>query len=144
MAENRRGGRRSGRPGAKYPNRSDLALSPRTAPSVAITGQGYGKVTANAQTQAVVSGASSAARAASPTPTIPRPGGVALPPVDLFGPTDDPNEPVTAGLSMGPGPGPEALGHTDAPSLALRSWLIEHPFDEDVRQVIEILESEGR
>ena len=40
-----------------------------------------------------------AAAAAGPSP---QPGG-------LHGPSTDPNEPLTAGLPIGPGPGPEAL-----------------------------------
>ena len=31
-------------------------------------------------------------------------------PVGLDAPTERPNEPITAGLSTGPGPGPEAIG----------------------------------
>ena len=38
--------------------------------------------------------------------------GFALPPGRLNAPSDRPNEPITAGLPIGAGPGPEAIGQT--------------------------------
>lgn len=98
-----RGGRRAGRPGAKYENRTDLALAPRTAPIARIPGQGYGEQAAQVSAQqAVPTGVP-----ATPTPA-PRPA------PDIMGrltaPTERPDEPVQTGLPTGPGPGPEALG----------------------------------
>jgi hypothetical protein len=66
------------------------------------------------------------------------------PMVDLDAPTARPGEPVTAGLRTGPGPGPEILGGPFTASAALRGWLIDNPYDDDVRQVIELLEAQGR
>lgn len=87
-----RGGPRSGRPGAQYPNRSDLQSAPRLAPQ-ANQGQPYGTAKAQLDAQAEVP--------------------MGAPPVPLAAPTQRPGEPVTSGLSLGPGPGPEAI-----PSLA--------------------------
>lgn len=90
-----RGGSRSGRPGEAYSNRTDLNASPRLAPKANV-GQPYG--TAKAQEDAQT--------------TLP----MGPPPVSLSAPTQHPSEPVTNGLSIGPGIGPEAI-----PSLAPES-----------------------
>lgn len=83
-----RGGPRSGRPGQNYGNRSDLQSAPRLAPQANVD-QPYG--TASAQEAAQVQ-----------VPMGP-------PPVAMNAPTQRPNEPVTSGLSLGPGVGPEAI-----------------------------------
>lgn len=81
------GGTRVGKQGRAYPQRSDLnALPVRTA-----TGQTYGQAGAQQAAQ-------SAVPMAPPRPTTP-----------LGAPTTRPNEPVTAGLPTGAGPGPEVL-----------------------------------
>jgi hypothetical protein len=85
------GGPRQGTPGKAYPNRTDMQM-PKVVP-----GQQYGQAAMQAQAQQMMPMAAPAA--------VP-PG--SLPP--LAGPTRRPNEPVTAGLPSGPGPGPEALG----------------------------------
>jgi hypothetical protein len=91
------GGVRAGRQGAAYGNRSDLnALPVRTA-----TGQIYGQAGAQQAAQRAVPMASP-----SPTPT----GSSSS--IPLSAPTTRPNEPVTAGLSTGPGPGPSSLMQT--------------------------------
>lgn len=124
-----RGGRRGGRPGEKYPNRTDLATAPRTAPTVAITGQDYGQATATAQTQQAVTAAAQAVRP---------------PAVNFHDPnTDNPNEPVTAGLRTGPGPGPEVLGLPSRTSDLLRKALLEYPDADDIRDLVEILGEQG-
>jgi hypothetical protein len=93
------GGRRAGRQGVAYGNRSDLNKLPiRTA-----TGQTYGQAGAQQAAQRAVPMAPPSA-----TPLAP-PSSSAVP---LNAPTARPNEPVTAGLSSGPGPGPEALMQT--------------------------------
>ena len=77
-----RGGERLGRPGAAYSNRTDLAQNPiKTAPAPA------------------------PALRSDPTGA---PAGPSLMPLDA--PTQRPNEPVTAGAPVGPGPGPEVIG----------------------------------
>ena len=62
------------------------------------TGQTYGEGARQQASQRVVP--------TGPPPTEPG-GGVQITP--LAAPTERPNEPITAGLPMGPGPGPEAL-----------------------------------
>lgn len=128
-----RGGRRAGKPGAKYPNRTDIALAPRTAPVARIPGQAYGAQAAqvNAQ-QAVPTGQ---------PPTPPAPPRIME---RLTAPTELPDEPFQTGLPSGPGAGPEVLGGIAPPSASLRAWLMKHPNDEDVREVIELLESMGQ
>ena len=83
-----RGGARSGRPGANYNNRSDLQSSPRLAPA-ANTNQPYGEA-----------GAQLASQQQMP---------MGPPPVAINAPTARPGEPIQAGLSTGPGVGPEAI-----------------------------------
>lgn len=102
------GGRVAGTPGTPYSNRSDLRQAPTAA-----SGQEYGKA-----------GAQIAAQRAVPLPAAPpvsrgapgQAGGAVGPfatPADtpsLTDPTQRPDEPLTAGLPFGPGPGPEAMG----------------------------------
>lgn len=83
-----RGGARSGKPGANYTNRSDLQNAPRLAPT-AQTGQPYGEA-----------GAQLSAQSQMP---------IGPPPTPISAPTARPGEPVTSGLSLGPGPGPESI-----------------------------------
>ena len=113
-----RGGRRQGTPGKAYGQRTDLNMNRQavaTGPS-----QGYGQRAAQERAQQAVPLA-----AAPPTPTGAPAGGpgagappAAFPPAGSFGPldrpTDRPDEPVTAGAPIGPGPGPEALSFTGA------------------------------
>lgn len=102
-----RGGRRVGRSGARYGNRSDLQLAPRQ-PVQAIPGQVYGARKAQEDAQRAVP----LSRPGSPQPTGQGPAVSPFPvapPVPLDAPTQNPNEPVTAGSRLGAGPGPEAL-----------------------------------
>lgn len=101
-----RGGKRNGAPGVAYPRRSDLnAVKP--LPPTAAPGQGYGMAGQQLAAQAAVPMAPpaspQAAPAAGPAPSAgPVPGAV---PFDRG--TERPGEPVTAGLPIGPGPGPQ-------------------------------------
>lgn len=98
-----RGGARNGTPGKAYPNRSDL--TPTAAP-----GQTYGQAGAQLRAQQAMP------MGAQPGPSGPPPAPSAGPPVApgslgaFDGPTQRPNEPVTAGADAGPGPGSEILG----------------------------------
>ena len=82
------GGMRQGAPGKAYSNRKDLnatAKQPiRSAPN-----QQYGARTAQEEAQKVI-----------PLPETPQPGSFG----QLTRPTERPNEPVTAGIPIGPGP----------------------------------------
>lgn len=102
------GGARTGTPGTRYGNRTDLQ-APKAAPN-----QTYGQAGQQLAAQRAVP-----LPAAPPPATAPQPpgqGGAAGPfatPADtpnLTDPTQRPDEPLTAGLPFGPGSGPEALG----------------------------------
>lgn len=115
------GGPRSGKPGAAYGNRTDLNAKPRQAVTAA-AGQTYGE-----------RGVQEAAQQAIPLPA---------PVVPLSAPTQRPNEPVTAGLPIGPGPGPEALAPmgappADAPVLELLQALYAQYPNNELRGLIE-------
>lgn len=117
-----RGGRRAGVAGTPYPNRADLRTVTR-APAVAPTGLPYGEHQNLVQSQKVVPVGRPAVPPASPSPTPgtpgPQPG--TLP---WIAPTARPNEPVTAGIDRGPGPGSEALvGPGAAPAQTLSNLL---------------------
>lgn len=96
-SKSRRGGSRQGTPGTAYPNRTDLQ-SPKVA-----SGQPYGeRARQEAAQSAIPLPGPPPVRAAPPSPA---PGS--------FGPltrgTERPDEPLTAGLSIGAGAGPEAV-----------------------------------
>lgn len=134
---------RASRPKVSAPaagGRTDLA-TPTQAPT-APTGLPYGEA-----------GKLKAAQAAAPLPgntpgTAPTPqfaaalaaaAGHNFQPVGLGDPTKRPNEPVTAGLSTGPGPGRDpAMGQAGEPQVMaqLRALYAAHP-NEDLRELIE-------
>lgn len=87
----RSGGPRVGTPGKTYTNRTDL----NTQRVMARPSQQYGERAAAEQAQRDV-----------PLPAMPLPGD---PTIALGAPTTRPDEPVTAGLPFGDGPGPEVL-----------------------------------
>lgn len=123
------GGARTGTPGVAYSNRSDL-----NRPGV---GQTYG--TASAQQSAMSAVPISAPSAGVPmpaqAPAVPQPGSGG----PFNRPSERPGEPVTAGLPLGPGPGPEALGTDlrDTPAVAeLRALYAMFP-DPDLADLLE-------
>jgi len=126
-----RGGRRRGTPGKAYGNRTDLTNPPNPG-QARFKGQPYGAASEQEQAQAVVPpqpppGPPGAPPAAGPPP-IP-PGGLGA----FNRPTDRPGEPLTSGLPMGPGAGPEALGLTsrnDPVSMQLRALYQQFPIPE--------------
>lgn len=83
------GGKRQGTPGRSYGQRVDLNEAPK--------GGEYGETSAR---QARVD-------AVPMAPPAPR---QIVPPAPFDRPTERPMEPLTAGLPVGPGPGPEAVG----------------------------------
>lgn len=119
-----RGGRRQGTPGAAYSNRTDLALD-RAPTSV-------GKVDPTA-----AGGQSAPATAApAPSPQVPftPPDGVPR----LTDPSAD-GRPVTDGMPLGPGRGPESLGTLPSPSdntLAILRDLYGKTGSEHIRRMI--------
>jgi hypothetical protein len=133
-----RGGKRTGTPGTQYPNRSDLAQPVTVTPA-----KTYGdRQQAMERQQAIplprrvgeqVSGGSPPPTAAPPGGGGPTPGespGGIPPGLGYHDPTARPNEPVTAGLSTGPGPGPSPTIHRDPETDALRSIYAMHPSND--------------
>lgn len=119
----RSGGRRRGKPGGKYPNRSDLRSGPPTQTPQATSNQTYGERGAQLQSQAAMPLSRQAAPVAgsSPATSAPASAGGGGPQVipSLTAPTSRPNEPLTAGLVSGAGPGPEAIRQQSDPTLAM-------------------------
>lgn len=120
-----RGGRRAGKPGGQYGNRSDLQNGPRTLPATAAPGQTYGAAKQQVDAQRAVPMASG--------PSLPQADPAAAGPlttpvnvVPLDAPSNAPDEHVLAGAPMGPGPGPESLAVNMTPNPDLErlgQWL---------------------
>lgn len=139
-----RGGRRQGAPGKSYAQRSDLHQPIKAAP-----GGEYGSMKQLAEGQQIVPLPNAAS---SPSLAIPAAqqggggGGVAPGTINFEGPTERPNEPVTAGLPVGPGPGPEVLGQQGVsqfdPATVLRSIYTNVPQaqNNDVLRLIEAMD----
>lgn len=112
MPRTGRGGARQGAEGTAYSNRTDLNV-----PKMTVPGQEYGMAGQQMAAQsAVPMGSTPTPQIAAPAPQAqaqagPMPG--SLPHLE---PTLRPNEPVTAGLPFGPGPGPEVLANQAAPN----------------------------
>lgn len=132
MADNR-GGVRSPTPGQLYPNRGDMASQPANAPR----GQTYGKAGAQLASQATTPVAGSSTP--SPDPNSPEPGMQPGQVPTLQDPSTRPDEPVTAGLPSGSGPGPEALrgGSFGPESLSLMRAVYARYPNDDLRRLIE-------
>lgn len=108
---------KSAAPAAK-PNRSDLTRAPGP---VEIPGQAYGDQAAQVAAQRRIPAGPPPLPAGAPAPAPAPPGNAGGSAVNAMGtplvgsrgpldrPTERPNEPVTHGLPMGPGAGPEAL-----------------------------------
>mgnify|MGYP001580803516 CR=1 FL=1 len=91
------GGRRTGKPGVAYGQRTDLnAGRPDPGPEPSPEGQYVGS------------------RQGAIAPPAPSPG----PLEPIAAPTQRPDEPLTEGVPFGPGRGPEVLGNPDAERLA--------------------------
>lgn len=119
-----RGGKRQGTQGHAYSNRTDLA-------------QDYS------------SQGNAAAGEMAPNPSKPMPPLVTADQVpNLFDPTARPEEPVTAGLPIGAGPGLEAVGPMPPPVAdpvrqAVQAMLMISP-NPDLVRVLARLDYEGR
>lgn len=152
-----RGGRRTGRVGVAYQQRSDLN---RPAPIDAPTGQPYGVRAEQIAAQRAIPIARPATDSVPPA-TAPRPPATAPPPgrptgpamptgpapgevVPLDAPSQRPDEPVTAGLPVGPGAGSEAnpfnnVGSPDDGLMALRAAYAAYP-SEEIRAMLEAVD----
>ena len=130
MVRANKGGPVQGKVGTAYPNRTDLNKS---EPVTTATGQEYGQRSQQRAAQRAVPLAPppQAGPAAAPAAAPPQQGGPPMPsgppsllsgppPADHQGlvsflhPTARPQEPITAGMPTGPGPGPEVLGGVGA------------------------------
>ena len=128
MPRTGRGGTRAGTPGAAYPNRTDLQ-GQSSLPARVATGQTYGKAQAQLQAQRTVPMAAPPQPGVPPV-TAPPVGGGGMPSPGMQGgsiapgafgpldrPTERPGEPVTTGIAMGRGAGPEAMGPPPASDM---------------------------
>lgn len=132
------GGERSGTPGRAYSNRRDL----NTLPIRTTTGQRYGQAKAQASAQSAIPLAAPQAPAPGSTPPPPPPPGLGAA-VPLTAPTSRPEEPVTAGLNMGAGPGSEALFQSPDPAeLEIRALYALYP-NNDLLDLITFID-QGR
>lgn len=146
-----RGGARNGTPGKAYANRRDLSTH---QPITVAPGGQYGSGVASEEAQKILPLPSVTAPSAAPTPQLPPvaaggSGGVVAPgDINFEGPTQRPDEPVTAGLPVGPGPGPEALNPPlpqvtpNDPAVVLRAMYQNVPEaqNNDVLRLIEALD----
>ena len=124
-----RGGRRVGRQGVGYSQRTDLNQN-RELPVRAAPSQQYGQAAAQSRSQEAVP---MAAPPAQPPAPLVAPGGMG--PLDRA--TERPDEPVTAGAPLGPGPGPEVLPQVGpSPIDVLRALYAADP-NEDLRELLE-------
>jgi hypothetical protein len=131
-------------------------MGPKKIPVDAPTGQPYGERARQVAAQRAIpmarpqtdsisapaqSGAASPATQRPSAPSGPSAGGV----VPLDAPSARPGEPVTAGLSVGAGPGPEVLGALRGPgettSDELRAIYARFP-TEEMRSLLETLEDD--
>ena len=81
-------------------------------------------------------------------PTIPTaPATPQIPSVGIFEPTTRPNEPITAGLPVGDGPGPEVLNtpidEVDQTAALARAMFAANPTPQ-LRRLVEAFMQEGR
>lgn len=138
-----KGGARQGQPRKAYQNRTDLNQPKAQLPVQTATGQQYGQATQQAQSQAVVP--------MRPQPAIAHPATGQPMPVDenftpagqvvpLNAPSLNPDQPVTAGIATGAGPGPEALHNPnmfgDQLETKVRAIFSKYPDNEDVRLLL--------
>lgn len=130
------GGARQGKPGTAYGQRTDM-----NQPITVASGQTYGSRREQVDAQKAIP-----LPAPAPPPAPPAQGtATAGPLTPLNAPTTRPQEPLTAGLPMGAGPGPEALGIPRDGELVdfLRGAYGAYP-TEELRGMIEQLEHQGR
>ena len=106
----------------KFSVRTDLPASQNYGDRLAMQEQIAGAPTARtADVRGLPTGQVQAAAQAAPQPPI----------TELYAPTQRPNEPITSGVAVGPGPGPEVMGYngqSDKLSDILSQML---PYDTD-------------
>ena len=110
--------------------------------------RGEGQAQMQQQTSAIMAGNPTAAAqvntsSASQAPQTPST-------IGMFEPTNNPDEPVTAGMDFGPGPDSSVLGMPNLPKdddpaiRAIQALYMQNPRNEDLRLIIQTLGEEGR
>ena len=126
--------------GARRTDLDRAAKIQREAKVQNATGGSYGQ---RAELTQLAQGAPMAQGMAIPTGM----GTPPVPTVGIFEPTQRPNEPLTAGVDVGPGPGSEALmTPVDAPdqlATFARAMYMANPSPQ-LRRIVEAFEEEGR
>lgn len=121
------------------PNRSDLATQAAQAPK----GQQYGQAGAQiaSQQQQPIAGASTSGTSGSASGGLPGLGPGEIP--TLADPSAFPDEPLTAGLPSGAGPGTEALNTASfgPEELSVLRGIFQRYPNDDLRRLIEWTES---
>ena len=115
-----RGGRRQGQPGQSYQNRTDLNVD-----------------------RAPMPGSSADNVSASGNPPV---GPPALSPdsiPNLEEPTQFPDEPVTAGLPFGPGPGSVSVAPADLSNTLILAALRRNPDNPDLQRIVAYMNMRG-
>lgn len=148
MAENR-GGYRPTAPQNNPANVNALGGNGQSGMTTNYTGFAYGQNKAvNEQRQAApMAGQASAPQGAAVSPTqrvLPD-----IVPIDA--PTRRPDEPVTYGSAMGPGPGEEILGlppvgmmqQPDSGVAAVRAMYLQDPNNQDLKRILEYIDMGG-
>lgn len=130
------------RKGSTYPNRTDLN-GPTREPITTVPGQPYGDAASQRRAQRVIPIGSPPGPlvpvAPHPTRPVVQPG--QLP---FLEPTQRPNEPVTAGLPTGPGPGPEAIGAPVLPSHPVTQMLDQIASSSNATHAVSTLADSAR
>lgn len=131
----------------KGARRTDLDRAAKIQRNAKIQNAAGGAYGQRAELQGLAQGAPMAQAPAMPTPVATPLGTPPVPTVGIFEPTQRPNEPITAGVDVGPGPGSEALmTPVDAPdqlSTFVRAMYMANPSPQ-LRRMVEAFEEEGR
>lgn len=127
------GGARQGKAGTNYANRTDLSGS---SSGDRMYGDGVNKATVQATTPDTVTARPPVGQAPPPPGSL---GG-------LTAPSERPTEPVTTGLSLGAGAGPEAVGNVgytrhDQALWELRALAARYPDNRDLLKIIALAEA---
>lgn len=126
-----------------YSNRTDL----QQAPVKAAPGQAYGERGAQEASQRdmpMAGGGASASPPGSFEDVLAAAQEAPFDPIALGAPTGRPYEPVTAGLSTGPGPGPEALRKPGSQASDVLTALADSLGTPDLQLLAERARSRGR
>lgn len=138
-----RGGKRQGTPGKAYSNRTDLMTNYDPAKNTAAAG---GLTSSAPSTPATGPALPQLGQANPPRIAGPVVGADEIP--NLTDPTQRPDEPVTAGIDMGPGPGSNALGpmppSPSDPTRMIVQALMDISPSPDLARILNRLDFEGR